>query len=342
MLCLTIQQPQQQQQQQPQPQASTSPTTQRALALRDNIWRHDLTKQPLSELNVVVFGGTSEQRQWVKYIVENHLQPYVFIKFLITLLDNVDDINKSIYKDYHIRCALRGTPQKYIDRDMDNRLGTTPYTVSVAWSKVGRDASRVSHPYCTMYLGYLDDYSTRSLVSMNTGKVIIHEFLHALGFLHEQVHPRVPIRWNKAKVYEYFQGPPNNWNKSTIDLNLFKMFDESETKSTEYDKSSIMHYYFPRELIQNYDEVGDIPINTHLSSNDIELLGRLYGEGVYTDYQFNIDKLLGYRPISVIGVVLGVLVAIPIYLSRSVMKVFAVIAYILFVIMINYLVMKLN
>jgi hypothetical protein len=333
MLCLTIQQPRLQE---------GSSIVQRALALKDKIWKHDITNQPMTELNVVVFGGNSEQRQWVKYIIENHLQPYVYIKLIIELIDNVHDINKPLYKNYHIRCALTGTPQKYIDSNLDNQNGNKPYTVSAAWSKVGTDALRVKHPYCTMYLGYLDDYTTRSLISMNTGKVIIHEFLHALGFLHEQAHPRVPIEWNKKKVYEYFEGPPNKWNTPEIDLNVFKTFQDSQVESTDYDKLSIMHYYFPNELIENYDEIGSIPINTHLSSKDIELLGRLYGEGVYTEYQFDIDKLLGYRYISIIGVIIGIIVAIPIYTSRSFMKILAVISFILFVIIINYLVLKLT
>jgi hypothetical protein len=35
-------------------------------------------------------------------------------------------------------------------------------------------------------------------------RVVLHEFGHALGAIHEHQHPAAGIPWDKPKVYEYY------------------------------------------------------------------------------------------------------------------------------------------
>lgn len=35
-------------------------------------------------------------------------------------------------------------------------------------------------------------------------RVVLHEFGHALGAIHEHQHPEAAIPWDKPKVYEYY------------------------------------------------------------------------------------------------------------------------------------------
>ena len=44
-------------------------------------------------------------------------------------------------------------------------------------------------------------------------RVVIHEFGHALGCIHEHQSPAADIPWDKEAVYRYYMGPPNNWSK---------------------------------------------------------------------------------------------------------------------------------
>ena len=53
-------------------------------------------------------------------------------------------------------------------------------------------------------------------------RVVLHEFGHALGLIHERQNPSGGIQWNKPVVYRYYQGPPNFWVPQQVDINLFR------------------------------------------------------------------------------------------------------------------------
>jgi hypothetical protein len=49
-------------------------------------------------------------------------------------------------------------------------------------------------------------------------------------------------------VYRIFGGPPNFWDKATIDFNIFNRYSFLLTNSTRFDPDSIMLYGFPPSL----------------------------------------------------------------------------------------------
>lgn len=105
--------------------------------------------------------------------------------------------------------------------DVRIQLADTTYHPMIAWSVIGK-SSRTANP--SMYLGWLNDfiqYETPRLAG--TGSVILHEFGHMLGLIHEHVRPDVNIQWNISEISAALSGPPNywciDWNESTQTCN---------------------------------------------------------------------------------------------------------------------------
>jgi serralysin len=54
--------------------------------------------------------------------------------------------------------------------------------------------------------------------------VVVHEFGHALGCIHEHQSPTEHLHWDKQAVYDEFTGPPNNWSEADIDSNILEKY----------------------------------------------------------------------------------------------------------------------
>jgi serralysin len=74
------------------------------------------------------------------------------------------------------------------------------------WSARGTDALLVPQDQPTMNYDSLRP-DTRDA---EYARVVLHEFGHVLGCIHEHLHPEAGIAWNKEAVYRYYMGPPNN------------------------------------------------------------------------------------------------------------------------------------
>jgi len=115
-----------------------------------------------------------------------------------------------------------------------------------SWSAVGTDAlveQWFPKNAATMNFGWLRPDSSDADVA----SVVLHEFGHALGMIHEHQQPTAAIAWNKELIYRQLGGPPNNWSRATVDHNVFNRLSKTELNFTSYDKKSIMHYFFPKE-----------------------------------------------------------------------------------------------
>jgi len=138
-----------------------------------------------------------------------------------------------------------------------------------SWSYIGT-YSLYAHPsQPTMNLGW----ATLDAEKEDFYSVVIHEFGHALGLLHEHNHPEEKINWNKAAVYADLTGPPNNWTPEEIDQNVFAKFDESDVITTDFDNVSVMIYPIPASW--TLDGRYFIP-SWKLSEGDTVTIKRLY------------------------------------------------------------------
>lgn len=144
------------------------------------------------------------------------------------------------------------------------RISTTP---SGSWSYIGTDAKTIPGNQPTMNYGWF----TAETDDGEFSRVILHEFGHALGAIHEHQHPLGGIPWDKPKVYDYYAR--QGWDHAKVDQNIFAKYDGNQLNMTAYDKTSIMHYAVPEELTLGKYSVG---WNRDLSAGDKELAKRVY------------------------------------------------------------------
>ncbi len=110
-----------------------------------------------------------------------------------------------------------------------------------SWSYIGTLCKDVPTGEPTMNFGWLDSSSDDATLS----SVVLHEFGHAFGLIHEHQNPTHPIRWDRSAVIAVLSQPPNNWDESTIQRNIFDRYDPDKVQSTPVDAKSIMMYPIP-------------------------------------------------------------------------------------------------
>lgn len=137
-----------------------------------------------------------------------------------------------------------------------------------SWSYIGLCQSNLKANEATMNFGWL----TPDTEDTEYSRVVLHEFGHALGLLHEHQHPEADIPWNRPAVYEYYKRT-QGWDEAKVDQSVFVKYSEAETNHTAYDPGSIMEYPIPKELTLNGFEIG---WNTALSEHDKEFIKQLY------------------------------------------------------------------
>jgi hypothetical protein len=115
-----------------------------------------------------------------------------------------------------------------------------------SWSYVGAKALQAASDGPTMNLGWVEP----DVEAPEVKRVILHEFGHALGLLHEHQHPGAAIPWDREKVYRYYQ-TKNGWSQSDVDVQVLTPADAESTVAVAYDAESIMGYWIPPELLTN-------------------------------------------------------------------------------------------
>lgn len=109
----------------------------------------------------------------------------------------------------------------------------------------------------TMHLQDLDQRSDEEF-----RRVILHEFGHALGLLHELSSINTPIVWDSPAVYKYFD-TAYHWNQALVNEQV--LTPARYAKATSFDPHSIMIYAVPSFLMKNHP---DIPWPKGLSKDD--------------------------------------------------------------------------
>ena len=147
------------------------------------------------------------------------------------------------------------------------------YADAGSWSAVGRDALNQSYfplHQPTMNYGWLRDDTEDAEYS----RVVLHEFGHALGCIHEHQQPKFNRVWDKQAVLKYFQGPPNYWSPADIQSNVLGKYSPAGISATTYDPASIMLYAFDGRLFS--DGKGPTNTNTKVSPTDVKMMKSMY------------------------------------------------------------------
>ncbi|KAH7304522.1 hypothetical protein B0I35DRAFT_330362, partial [Stachybotrys elegans] len=133
------------------------------------------------------------------------------------------------------------------------------------WSYVGRNCVAIAKTDATMNLGSVDGLSP-STSGFERG-VILHEFGHTLGLLHEHqspAHGGTAVQ-NVSQALQFYK-TDQNWSEEQIYqqvINVYNSYDVSNY--LQVDINSIMHYPQPKELTGlDYD----IPYNERLTDLD--------------------------------------------------------------------------
>lgn len=135
-----------------------------------------------------------------------------------------------------------------------------------SWSYIGTQ-SKLFRP--SMNFGWLTPTTDIS----EYDRVVLHEFGHALGLLHEhQSSINNPIHWNKDMAYWYYY-KTNGWKPEEVDRQVFARYAYSTIRGTAFDRNSIMLYTVPVELTT---DGYSTPVNNQLSDSDKEFISKRY------------------------------------------------------------------
>lgn len=138
-----------------------------------------------------------------------------------------------------------------------------------SWSYLGSQCRMIPEPEATMNFGWLTVDSPEDELR----RVVLHEFGHAIGLIHEHMIPKGGVKWDKAKVRADLSGPPNNWDDATIENNMFKIYAPHEVSATPVDPLSIMMYPIPAAWTTDGFSAG---LNVEISVSDRYLVSNIY------------------------------------------------------------------
>ena len=153
--------------------------------------------------------------------------------------------------------------------DTNDTLVRITFKYPGSWSVIGTSCRQIPAGQATMNFGWL----TPDSADEELNRVVLHEFGHALGLIHEHQNPGSEIHWNKDAVVSDLSGPPNNWTLDVIEHNMFEPWKKEETNFTEVDGESIMMYPIPERWTTDGFSAS---LNTKLSAKDKSFIHQQY------------------------------------------------------------------
>lgn len=149
-------------------------------------------------------------------------------------------------------------------------------------SKVGTDCLLVNKNEHTMRFGWFDLETSDEEYS----RTVLHEFGHALGFVHEHQSPIANIPWDTKVIYKYYRDE-YGWDEQAVKDNLITKYDQTNTNFSEFDPQSIMLYGIPDEVTEGNFKIER---NTNLSDTDKIYANKWYPGG----FKDRISNTFGY------------------------------------------------
>lgn len=139
-----------------------------------------------------------------------------------------------------------------------------------SWSYVGAQALDVRDPHPTINFGWI----TPTTEEKEVQRVVLHEFGHVLGLMHEHGNPLSNLAWDKEAVYATYSAPPNNWTRELIDRTIFEIWPPGYFPLRKvFDPMSIMIFPIAAEHLRSGAGIG---WNYDLSPLDKQFVAALY------------------------------------------------------------------
>ena len=189
----------------------------------------------------------------------------------IRFLEGSPDLRERVrrYAEEWVELGMANLTFNWIDEgDAEIRIGFEQGAGS--WSYLGTVCRQITDQNeKTMNYGWLTDESTDEEVR----SVVLHEFGHAIGLIHEHQNPKGGIVWNEPAVIADLSGPPNNWTIEQIRFNVLDHYDPEAVTASEVDPVSIMMYPIPEAWT-----IGDFStgFNGELSQTDRDIIREAY------------------------------------------------------------------
>lgn len=199
--------------------------------------------------------------QWVQGEV-------IRVKFL-----SGDDVLRQRVRDVANRWTAPGMAQltlEWVEDDAEADVRIAFVEGDGSWSYLGTQCRTIPDGEATMNYGWIDATSAEDEVR----RVVLHEFGHAMGLIHEHQNPKGGIDWNEPAVIADLSKPPNSWSEEQIRHNVLDHYAPELVTPTDVDRLSIMMYPIPASWTNDGFSAG---MNSDLSETDIEFIRKIYG-----------------------------------------------------------------
>ena len=232
-------------------------------------------KQPPPKVcTMVLLPPTPQGPEKITYLNGTRWQPgqTLRVKFLggnVFLQGKVRECSRQWFQHCHLKLEF------VAKGDAEIRVHFLP---SGRWSMVGRQSLTHSlnpttlKPYRSSTGVTMNFDLTEASPEIEIRGLVLHEFGHALGLVHEHQSPASGIAWQRDSVYAYYKRL--KWTKKNVDDDILNRYVDTVTQFTAYDKLSIMNYPIPADLLTDASQVVEWP--NSLSATDITFIGRIY------------------------------------------------------------------
>lgn len=148
------------------------------------------------------------------------------------------------------------------------------------WSALGTQSRKSDHSLNLSFLGRDQlpvDRQGRPMPEAEARRLVLHEFGHALGLLHEHQSPSAQCGQDYYEEAVLAYGALRGWPREQTVRNFQQYNASEELNASAVDRKSIMHYSLPPWLFKSGDKSAcHVAVNFELSDGDKQFMARVY------------------------------------------------------------------